>query len=59
LDPVLWAIRVLTGPVCVFLLLSVIVVAWIYPLDRRRYERVQRLLRRKQDIKREKAPSVS
>jgi GPH family glycoside/pentoside/hexuronide:cation symporter len=58
-DTVLWAIRILTGPVCVILLLSVIVVTWIYPLDRSRYERVQRLLRRKKDIKREKASSIS
>ncbi|MDF1512184.1 MAG: glycoside-pentoside-hexuronide (GPH):cation symporter [Anaerolineae bacterium] len=47
-DSVLWAIRILTGPVCVLLLISVMVVTWLYPLDRTRYQRVQRLLLRKQ-----------
>jgi GPH family glycoside/pentoside/hexuronide:cation symporter len=57
-DTVLWAIRILTGPVCVVLLLSVVVVTWIYPLDRRRYQRIQRLLLRKQERKRAKLPSL-
>ncbi len=55
---VLWAIRILTGPVCVLLLLSVIVVTWLYPLDRHRYQRIRRLLLRKQVRKREKVPSI-
>ncbi len=57
-EQVLWAIRILTGPVCVLLLLSVIVVTWIYPLDRQRYQRIQRLLLRKQEHKREHANSI-
>ncbi len=53
---VLWAIRILTGPVCVVLLLGVIAITWLYPLDRHRYQRIQRLLLRKQLRKQAKMP---
>jgi len=43
-----WGIRILTGPVAATILLSAIAVAWFYPLDRKRYDRVQRLLARRQ-----------
>ena len=57
-ESVLWAIRILTGPVCVLILMGVIVVTWLYPLDRRRHQRIQRLLLRKQIRKREKMPVI-
>ncbi len=48
-DAALWGIRILTGPVGALMLVATIGVAWAYPLDRRRFERVQRrLLARKQ-----------
>lgn len=58
-ESALWAIRILTGPVCVLLLLSVIAVTWLYPLNRNRYQRIQRLLLRKQLRRQAKAPSTS
>jgi GPH family glycoside/pentoside/hexuronide:cation symporter len=45
---VVWSVRILIGPVAVMLLTSVFMVAWFYPLNRERYERVQRLLTRRQ-----------
>jgi GPH family glycoside/pentoside/hexuronide:cation symporter len=45
---VVWGIRILTGPVGALLLVGVIAVTWFYPLDRRRYNRVRRLLTRRQ-----------
>lgn len=45
---VMWGIRILIGPVAVLLLLAVLVVTWFYPIDRRRYQRIQRLLARRQ-----------
>ncbi len=46
-DSALGAIRVLTGPVGVVLLLSAVVVAWFYPLTRERHARIRRLLARR------------
>lgn len=46
--PVIWSIRILIGPVAVVLLSSVVAVAYFYPLNRERYERVQRLLVKRQ-----------
>jgi len=46
-DSALAAIRLLTGPVAVFLLLSAAVVAWFYPLTRQRHARIRRLLERR------------
>jgi GPH family glycoside/pentoside/hexuronide:cation symporter len=43
----LWAIRILTGPLGVLLLIWAIVVAWFYPLTRERHRRVRRLLARR------------
>ncbi|HQE92999.1 MAG TPA: glycoside-pentoside-hexuronide (GPH):cation symporter [Anaerolineae bacterium] len=41
-------IRILTGPLGALLLIGVMIVAWFYPLDRQRYDRVRRLLARRQ-----------
>jgi GPH family glycoside/pentoside/hexuronide:cation symporter len=46
--PVIWSVRILIGPVAVLLLGGVLAVAYFYPLNRQRYERVQRLLTRRQ-----------
>jgi GPH family glycoside/pentoside/hexuronide:cation symporter len=46
-EAVVWGIRILTGPVGAVLLLTVLVVAWYYPLNRTRYRRMQQLLARK------------
>jgi len=52
----LTAIRVMTGPVGVLLLLSAITVSWFYPLNRDRHTRIRMALaRRKQQI----APDIS
>lgn len=40
----LTTIRILTGPTGALLLLSAIVMAWFYPLDRERHSRIRRLL---------------
>lgn len=40
----LTAIRALTGPMGALLLISAIVMAWFYPLDRERHGRIRRLL---------------
>jgi GPH family glycoside/pentoside/hexuronide:cation symporter len=48
-DAAMWGIRILTGPVGALMLVATIAVTWAYPLNRRRFERVQRrLLARKQ-----------
>jgi len=47
-DAVLTGIRVLIGPVSSLMLVALLAVTWFYPLNRTRYERVQRLLRRRQ-----------
>ncbi|MCU0519085.1 MAG: MFS transporter [Anaerolineae bacterium] len=47
-DAVITGIRVLVSPVASVLLIALMVVTWFYPLDRRRYERVRRLLARRQ-----------
>jgi GPH family glycoside/pentoside/hexuronide:cation symporter len=59
-ESAVWGIRILIGPVAVVLLAAVIVVAWFYPLDRRRYQRVQQLLtrRRHRDLLRQ-APAAA
>jgi glycoside/pentoside/hexuronide:cation symporter, GPH family len=44
----LTAIRVMTGPVGVFLLLSAIAVAWFYPLNRDRHTRIRLALARRE-----------
>ena len=51
-DAVLTGIRVLIGPVASLILITLLIVTWLYPLDRSRYERVQRLLvrRRRRDV---------
>ncbi|MGC9520672.1 MAG: MFS transporter [Anaerolineae bacterium] len=45
---VVLGIRILIGPVATLLLVSLLIVTWFYPLNRRRYQRVQRLLARRQ-----------
>ncbi|MGC9467980.1 MAG: MFS transporter [Anaerolineae bacterium] len=45
---VVQGIRILIGPVSSVLLIALMVVTWYYPLNRRRYERLQRLLIRRQ-----------
>lgn len=45
----LTAIRMLTGPAGALLLLSAILVAWFYPLDRARHARIRRLLERRRE----------
>ena len=47
-DAVITGIRILVSPVAAVLLIALMVVTWFYPLDRRRYERVRRLLARRQ-----------
>jgi glycoside/pentoside/hexuronide:cation symporter, GPH family len=47
-DAVVLGIRILIGPVATLLLLALLVVTWLYPLNRTRYARVQRLLARRQ-----------
>jgi len=44
----LWGIRILTCGVPAVILLGANLVAWLYPLNRRRYNRVRRLLARRQ-----------
>lgn len=53
----LWAIRVLTGPAGVLLLVGTILVAWFYPLSKEKHIRVRRLLakRRRQERRRQQA----
>jgi glycoside/pentoside/hexuronide:cation symporter, GPH family len=46
-DAVVMGIRILAGPVSAALLVALLVVTWYYPLDRKRYLRVQRLLTRR------------
>ena len=46
-ETALWAIRILTGPAGVLLLVAAMVVAWLYPLTRQRHDRVLRLLARR------------
>ncbi len=48
------AIRIITGPVVVVLLLSAIGIAWGYPLSRERQTRIQRALARRQERERRK-----
>lgn len=43
-DQALTTIRVLTGPAGALLLVSAIVMAWFYPLNRQRHARIRRLL---------------
>ncbi len=43
----LWAIRVLTGPLGMILLLCSILVAWFYPLSKEKHTRMRRLLARR------------
>jgi GPH family glycoside/pentoside/hexuronide:cation symporter len=43
----LWGIRILIGPVGAALLIATAVVTWLYPLDRKRFNRVRRLLERR------------
>ncbi|MGC9349605.1 MAG: MFS transporter [Anaerolineae bacterium] len=59
-EAAIWGIRILIGPVAVVLLAAVVVVAWFYPLNRRRYQRVQQLLvrRRHRDLPRQ-APAAA
>ncbi len=59
-DAVITGIRILVSPVATALLVALLVVTWFYPLDRRRYERVRRLLARRQrrDALRRSPPSV-
>jgi len=40
----LWAIRILTGPVGVLMLVGSILVAWFYPLNKEKHTRMRRLL---------------
>jgi GPH family glycoside/pentoside/hexuronide:cation symporter len=44
LESALWGIRLLAGPVAALVLVSAVGVAWFYPLNRERYNRVRRLL---------------
>jgi GPH family glycoside/pentoside/hexuronide:cation symporter len=44
----LWGIRILTAVVTSGILIGAAVAAWRYPLDRQRYNRVRRLLERRQ-----------
>ncbi len=44
----LWGIRILTSGFTAVVLLGATLVAWFYPLNRARYDRVRRLLERKQ-----------
>jgi glycoside/pentoside/hexuronide:cation symporter, GPH family len=46
-DAVLTSIRILIGPFSLLMLIGLMVVTWFYPLNRIRYERMQRLLRRR------------
>ncbi len=59
-EAVITGIRILVSPVATALLVVLLVVIWFYPLDRRRYERVRRLLARRQqrDALRRSPPSV-
>lgn len=59
-DAVITGVRILVSPVATALLVALLVVTWFYPLDRRRYERVRRLLARRQrrDALRRSPPSV-
>ena len=59
-EAVITGIRILVSPVATTLLVALLVVTWFYPLDRRRYERVRRLLARRQrrDALRRSPPSV-
>ncbi len=41
-------IRVLTGPTIAVLLISAIIMAWSYPLNRDRQNRIRRMLQRRQ-----------
>ncbi len=45
----LTAIRVLTGPIGALLLISAVVMAWFYPLDRQRHARIRRLLNQRRN----------
>lgn len=47
-DAVITGIRILVSPVAAVLLIALLIVTWYYPLDRRRHERVRRLLARRQ-----------
>jgi GPH family glycoside/pentoside/hexuronide:cation symporter len=44
----LWGIRMLVGPIGAALLVVTMVVAWAYPLNKKRFERVRRLLAHRQ-----------
>lgn len=58
-DAVLTGIRVLIGPVASLILVALLIVTWLYPLNRSRYERVQRLLvRRRRSDARRRAPEA-
>jgi glycoside/pentoside/hexuronide:cation symporter, GPH family len=50
-DAVVLGIRILAGPVAAALLCALLVVTYYYPLDRERYQRVQRLLTRRRQRK--------
>jgi GPH family glycoside/pentoside/hexuronide:cation symporter len=50
-EPTLLAIRLLIGPLGAVLLISAIVIAWFYPLNRERFGRVQDLLGRRRAAK--------
>jgi len=45
---VIMGIRILVGPVATVLLLGLLAITWFYPLDRRRHQRIRRLLARRQ-----------
>ncbi|MDX1601156.1 MAG: MFS transporter [Anaerolineales bacterium] len=46
-ETTLTMIRILTGPIGALLLVSAVVMAWFYPLDRQRHGRIRRLLARR------------
>ncbi len=58
-EAALWGIRILTGPVAATVLLSAIAIAWFYPLNRKRYNRVRRLLARRERRKAQVQPHTT
>lgn len=50
-DSALFAIRLMVSPLGVIILAGTIVLAWSYPLSREKYERIQKLLKKRREQK--------
>jgi GPH family glycoside/pentoside/hexuronide:cation symporter len=55
----LWAIRILTGPIGVAMLIASILVAWFYPLNKEKHTRMRRLLAKRRQRRLQRGKGLS